>query len=302
MTVDYTAAKDAARLIPTGSAPDFAGDVNTVIQWLQAGRSYRKTTTYAALAAESDMADNDLAVVENIDGAHFKYDSAAGLWRMHGIARFADSSARATAIASPVVGMLSRLADSGFIFEHNGTSWLAQNKRIIPSAATNGTVSATGVVTSTAQTLVRVRDAFPAGYTVFRIQFDITTSAAASLAMRLAVDGTDATTAYDEQRVTFINATAATVQALNGAQTYPGAIGVAGARHFGEILITDANVASPTYGTSQSVAAAPAAMTTSTGAQMGNFLHRTSTAYNSINFYPGSGNVTVNRLTVEGVS
>lgn len=302
MTVDYTAAKDAARLIPSGSAPDFAGDVNTVIQWLQAGRSYRKVATHALLAAEADMADNDLAVIDNIDGAYWKYDSATPLWRMHGIARFADASARSTAIAAPVVGMLTRLADSGLVFEYNGTSWLATNGVIIPSAATNGTVSATGVVTSTAQTSVRLRDCFPAGYTVFRVVFDVTMSAATGLNARLAVDATDAATAYDNERFTAVSTTGAPVQSLNTTDAQIGPIGVASARHFGQFLITDANVVGPTYIDSSAIASVPAAMTTSLGKEIVSVMHRTATAYNSLTFLGSSGNVTVNRVTVHGVS
>jgi hypothetical protein len=128
MTVDYTATKSAARLIPSGSAPDFAGDVNEVVQWLQAGRSFRKVATIAALTALADMDDNDIAQVDNVDGAYFKYDSSAPLWRMHGAARFADASARSTAIPSPVQGMRTTLAtDPGYEWVYLGTYNNASN-------------------------------------------------------------------------------------------------------------------------------------------------------------------------------
>ena len=199
-------------------------------------------------------------------------------------------------------GQLGWLIDTNTIQVYNGTGWATiPTPRVIPSAATNGSVDASGVVTSTAQSLVRVRDAFPAGGRVFKITYDVTAQTS-SLLMRLAVGATDAATAYDYQRTTEVSTTVATVQDLNQTSGSVSPIGIAGSRHFGTILVTDPNVAGPTYYKAESTVAPPAAMTTSTGTTGVGGLHRTATAYDSISLFSGSGNVTVNRLTVEVVS
>lgn len=131
MATDTTSDKDAIRLVPTGSSPDFAGDVNAVVQWLQDGRSFRKTATLAALNAETDMDDNDIAQVDNIDGAWFKYDGSATAWVMHGVAKFADSSARSTAIASPASDMWTVLASDNLRYRYNGTAWMPQTSELV---------------------------------------------------------------------------------------------------------------------------------------------------------------------------
>ena len=171
--------------------------------------------------------------------------------------------------------------------------------QIIPTAATNGSVSSTGVVTSTAQSLVRVRTAFPAGFTVFQIDYDITTSAS-SVNARLAVDGSDATTAYDNQRFTIVNATATGVQALNAGELQLSPIALA-ARHVGRLIIHNPNVATQAVWNNSAIVTADP-MTTSAGLVQVGGQHRTATAYNSISFYPPSGTVTVNRLTVKGIA
>jgi hypothetical protein len=171
--------------------------------------------------------------------------------------------------------------------------------QIIPTAATNGSVSSTGVVTSTAQSLVRVRTAFPAGFTVFQIDYDITTSAS-SINARLAVDATDAATAYDNQRFTIVNATATAVQALNATDLQMSPIGIA-ARHVGRLIIHDPNVATQAVWNNSGIVT-PDPMTTSAGLVQVGGQHRTATAYNSIAFAPGSGTLTINRLTVKGLA
>lgn len=215
--------------------------------------------------------------------------------------QWADATARAaqTGMAEGDVGYQ---ADANASYYYTGASWLRQDGRIIPSAATNGTVSAAGVVTSTAQSLVRLRDCFPTDFTVFRVVFDVTTSAATGLNARLAVDATDAATAYDNERFTAVSTTGAAVQSLNTTDAQIGPIGVAGARHFGSFIITDPNIAGPTYIDSSAIASPPAAMTTATGKEIVSVMHRTSTAYNSLTFTASSGNVTLNRVTVHGVS
>lgn len=202
-----------------------------------------------------------------------------------------------------VIGSQAFAVDTGIRYRFTSTAgaYAAMPGLILPSAATNGTVT-DGVVTSTAQSLVRVRDAFPSGFSVHKVTFDITASAASGISLKFAVDATDAATAYDSQRTTSLNATVAASQTLNGTSGEVSAVGVATARHFGEILITDANVAGPTYWNARATVAPPGAMTTATGMSLSAGLHRTATAYNSLTIAPGSGNVTIHRLTVEGVS
>lgn len=115
MVVAYTGDKGEPELVPTGASPTFAADVTEVAAWFQAGRSFRKFATQAALIAADNMADNDLAQVDAIDGAFFKYDGTAATWVMHGVARFADSTARAAAITTAAQGYRAYIADKGWI-------------------------------------------------------------------------------------------------------------------------------------------------------------------------------------------
>lgn len=172
--------------------------------------------------------------------------------------------------------------------------------QIVPTAATNGAVSSTGVVTSGAVALVRVRTAFPSTFRVFEIDYDLTTSAASSINARLAIDATDAATAYDNQRFSAINATNAAVQSLNATEIQLSPIALIG-RHVGRIVLTNPNQADATYFDAAGVISANP-MTTSAGLVRIAGLHRTLTAYNSFTIIAASGNVTVNRLTVKGVS
>lgn len=115
MTVAYTGTKGEPILVPTGSTPSFAADIAEISGWLAAGRTFRKAATQAALNLLAGMSDNDLGVVDAIDGAHFKYDGALPGWRMHGVARFTDASARSSAITAPAQGMRSILeTDPGY--------------------------------------------------------------------------------------------------------------------------------------------------------------------------------------------
>lgn len=198
-------------------------------------------------------------------------------------------------------GQLGWLIDTDLLQRYDGSTWatLATSNRVVPTAATNGAVSSTGVVTSTAQSLVRVRDAFPATFTVFRVTFDVTMSAAVGLLMRLAVGATDAATAYDYQRTSSVSTTVTTVQDLNQTSGSLSPIGLA-SRHVGSFVIYSPNVVAETYWDSSSLAT-PNPMTTSGGTTKVGGQHRTSTAYDSFSLFGGSGNVTINRLVVEGI-
>lgn len=173
-------------------------------------------------------------------------------------------------------------------------------RTVIPSSVTNGSVSAAGVVTSTAQALVRVRDAFPTTWRVFRVTFDVTTSALVGLLMRLALNAADSSTGYDYQRMTAIAGAVSTAQDLNQGSGSLAPIGVAG-RQVGEVLITNPNIAGPTFWDSSALVTTNP-MTAASGRSAVAGQHRASTAYNSLALFGGSGNITINRLTIEGVS
>jgi hypothetical protein len=298
MGVDYTATKDAGRLIPTGSSPDFAGDVNTLIQWLQKGRSFRRVATYALLAAEVDMESDDIAQVDNIDGVFFKYDSSSALWIMHGIARHANAATRTISIATPAVGMLSRLTDTNTLWTYNGSAWVlmapstgAGEQMIIPTsvAGTGATVSTTGLVTMDGTGLtVSLNGVFTSAFTNYRVVWNTTTRSAQDGLLRLRVAGTDASgaTTYGTQRVWGTGA-AATVQNTNStswAVDTASAAATAGAA--GEWLLYRPAVAAVTTGLiSWYNASSTSTMYTGTGS----LYHSAATAYDGFTYYMASG-------------
>lgn len=212
---------------------------------------------------------------------------------------WADAAAR-TAQTGMEEGDRGYQRDVNRYYYYTGSAWSPEPSRILPSSVTNGSLSGNGIITSTAQTLVRVRDAFPTDFRTFRIVFDCTMSAAVGLLLRFAVGATDASTAYDYQRTSAVSTTLATVQDLNQGSGSVSPIGLA-ARHVGEIIVMDVNTTSQTiYDGSSVVTANP--MTTSAGKAWVGGQHRTATAYDSFSLFGSSGNVTVNRLTVEGVN
>lgn len=217
--------------------------------------------------------------------------------------RWADSTARGAQTGMRVDDHGYQI-DTGVTYRYNGSEWVTESpgsQRIIPSAATNGSVSSTGIVTSTAQSLVRIRDAFPSGYQVFRVTFDVTTSAAAGVNLLFAANATDAVTAYDYEYQRAFSTTVDAAQSLNQTAGALSPIGLLAGRHIGSVLITSPNLAAATiYDASSTATLNP--MTTSSGKLAVAGQHRTATAYNSLTILGSSGNVTVNRLTIEGVS
>ena len=192
-------------------------------------------------------------------------------------------------------------SDSGLTYRWTGSVWSASTgSQIVPSAATNGSVSGSGVVTSSAQTFVRVLDAFPSGFTVFRVVYDVTLSAAVGLLFRLAVDASDSSTGYDYQRTSEVNVTVVTTQDLNQSSGSLSPIGLA-TRHVGQVLLFGPNVASETLYDASSLVT-PNPMTTSAGRTDVGGQHRPLTAYNSLRVFGSSGTITINRLSVAGVA
>lgn len=254
---------------------------------------YPESTT--GMALETILAQQASSVQDAFD--------AFGLTKQLQTYDWANATERA-AETGMTEGAIGYQRDTDAYYNYNGVAWvllLPLDTRVVPSSATNGSVSSTGVVTSTAQTLVRVRDSFPTGFSMFRVHFDVTMSAAVGVLFRLAIDATDASTAYDYQRTSFISTTTATVQDLNQTSASLSPVGLAGARHVGSLVLSGPNVAEATYYDASSVASANP-MTTSAGKLVVGGLHRTATAYNSLTLFGSSGNITVNRLTVEGIA
>lgn len=258
--------------------------------------------TTAALLLASAPVNGSLARANDVPGAWF--ERIAGAWVMQGVARFATSTARNSALTAPAVNWRSKLDTELFIRRAtgSGTTWVPNGSgtyAVLPSAATNGSVSSDGKVTSTAQTLVRVRDAFPTDFTRFKITFDISTSAAASLLCVLAVSATDAITAYDNQHLATVNATNTAVQGLNTTAWTISGTSIIG-RHVGTMELWGPNAAAATEYMSRAWSTANPA-TSSSGLYTMGGQHQTATAYDSITFKAGSGNVTINSLSIEGI-
>lgn len=206
-----------------------------------------------------------------------------------------------------IVGQTFFVLDTKLFYRFTSTAggYVVMPGRIVPSAVTNGSFNAdTGVMTSSAQTEVRARDVFLTGFSMFRVAYDVTMSAAAGPGLRLASGwpASDSITEYDSERITSINATGAEVQTLNGNKFELSAISVAGARHVGQFTLINPNVGGQTFISGTSTVVSPTAMTTSTGGARIEGFHRTAASYDSLTLLAPSGTITVNRWTIEGVS
>lgn len=165
---------------------------------------------------------------------------------------------------------------------------------VIPTSVAGSGVSvgAAGKVTFTTASAVSVNGCFTSTYDNYLIVFDFTTSGAAGLNVTLRLSGTDATTAYDSQRATAINATAAAAQSLASTSWVgSGGLGITGARHIGRLQLYKPAIATATGGEIwNGVTANP--MTTSSGLYQGFLQHQTATAYDGFTFTPGTGTIT----------
>lgn len=141
MVLEYTTSdKDEPQAIPTGSAPTFAADISEFSSWLADGRTYRRAATQAALIALTGMDDNDLGIVDNIDGGWFRYDGSVPIWQMHGLPRFATVAARDAAITVPRSGMRAIAAGCQFVYV---SSWrLAEVPRFADATARDAALTA----------------------------------------------------------------------------------------------------------------------------------------------------------------
>lgn len=168
---------------------------------------------------------------------------------------------------------------------------------IIPTSVTGTGVSvgAAGKVTLTAATSASVNVCFTSTYDNYLIQFDFTTSAAASPNIVLRAAGTDSVAAnYDAQQLVARSTTALVAQALAGT-SWPASGGVAlvAGRHVGSIRLYGPALAVATAGLIEdNVTANP--MTTSSALATTSLLHRLTSAFDGFTISVASGNVTGN--------
>lgn len=216
---------------------------------------------------------------------------------------WADSTER-SAQTGMVEGDYGWQSDIDLGFHYYGGSWhpMFNGGRVIPtSISTGGSIDATGVVTSSAQSLVRIGGVWPTSGRVFRVDYDATMSAS-SILLRLSLSGTDSTTGYDYNRTTEISTSVATVQDLNQGSGSLSPLAIAGARHVGSFEITSPNVAEQTFYNARSTVSPSTGMTASTGGTSVAGMHRAATAYNELTLTTGSGTITINRLTITQIS
>ncbi len=180
-------------------------------------------TTVANLALLTAYTNME-ATVEATPGVFWKYNGSA--WVMYGVARFASSSARNTAIPSPVTGMESKLDTERFKRYYNGSTWKPDlGAGFIPILPTG--VSGTGVTLGTdgavtcaggSTTSVAIDGVFTSDFEAYQIIIDLTTTgAAATIDMVLRIAGVDTTSGYDRSRTggTGTGGTATTLQSGN---------------------------------------------------------------------------------------
>lgn len=207
--------------------------------------------------------------------------------------KWADAAARA-AETGMTEGDIGDQADTNQRWRYSGTAWTlisAGLNLILPTTVTNGTLVGGGTVTFTGVTSVSLNGVFSSTYDWYQIEYDFTTSGAGIFNPVLRVSGTDATSAYDTQRSTAINATLAAAQSLNAANWVgSGAVGITGARQSGTIKLYNPGTAVATTGVVQAIIT-PNPMTTSAALYTGGLLHRTLTAYDGITLAVSTGNL-----------
>lgn len=108
------------------------------------------------------------------------------------------SSASSSAPGSPATGMLWYQTDTNLLLVYNGSAWVTANDfglvKVIPTGATNGTVSADGTVTvNNTVSSVTVAGAFTSSYNSYKI---IYTGGATSAACDLTFQLSGLTTGY----------------------------------------------------------------------------------------------------------
>lgn len=301
MVVDYLGAKGEPRLIPLGASPTFAADITEIAAYFNKGRLYRRFTTQVGLLAATGMEDNDLATVDAIDGGTFKYDSSGPGWRMYGIARFATSSARASAITTPHDNMLTICEDRDYI-EQYLSGWtrlvpVTGLERIIPSSAAGTGVtldSTTGIFVCTATSALAVNGCFAtdgSGMDEYEIVFRKRASSTANnLLYRNRAAGVDDATNYDNVVVSGSGTTVTAATGVAGTSYNPN--GGAAAIEYLELKIADAALAFPTGLRSIDLITSNPGVSGTTIIQTKAALHRTASAFDGFSLTANTGTFT----------
>ena len=208
-----------------------------------------------AAIATGGLLSGDLARVTE-GGAVFVWTGAA--WLQVTKAVFANAAARNTAFAKASAayrpGAVARVSTEFFdrVYSAAGV-WNPSGPPktlIAPSsvATTGGSATITdGVVVATgAVTVLTLQGAFDAahGFERYQVEWDLTTSAAAGFDMALAAAGVAATD-YDNQRVTAVSTTVATVRTAANAAMQIDVISVAG-KHRGKLELSKPHLAEET--------------------------------------------------------
>ena len=261
-------------------------------------RVYENYPTWADLSAESATLGK-LAIVDAIPGAWFL--GTGSTWVMHGVARFADESARSSAIASPVAGMQSRRTDATYDEEYVSSAWrpMVASALMLPTSVTGGSIAADKGVSSSSVALVRANGVFGSVFPRYKVNFDITSASSTTVNALLSASGSDTGSGYDNQRHTDVGSSATSAQSLNLSVLMLNG-GVASTRVVGVIYFdTNPNAAAETYFRVEATVS-PNPMTASYGMYRGGGLQRGSTQFDGISFAAASGNITVNRLSIVG--
>lgn len=189
-------------------------------------------------------------------------------------------------------GQLGWLIDTNALEAYSGSTWLDPRGGVSPTSVAGTGVTVSGaVVSASASSTVSANGCFTSAYRAYEITYDLTASGAATLALKLRLSGTDASTNYDSQYNAAVNATNFPAQLLAQTSLALEAQGMAG-KHSGSIRIHNPALAVATTGTVLNGASANP-MTSITGVvQTTFFSHRTGTAYDGFTLIPSTGTVT----------
>ena len=123
MGLEYsTDAKGLPTAIPSGSAPTFAADLTEIAAYFGEGRTFRKFASQSAMNSATGMDDGDLAQVDTIDQAYFRYDGSTTTWVMVGCPNFASTGARDSAISAPHANMRCTVGKAEYFY--TGSAWV----------------------------------------------------------------------------------------------------------------------------------------------------------------------------------
>jgi len=104
-------------------------------------------------------------------------------------------------------------------------------KLIVPTSAVNGTISATGAVSFSAQTSVSLNGVFSSTYDNYKVMIILTTAASAGIRFRTRVSGTDLTSSTYRHLSYYANSAANSFSALDASSSATsGSLGYGGSR------------------------------------------------------------------------